>query len=222
LVDFRRRLFGQVGIVQKVINDPNRTGKLGLVLYRCCGLFSYILISDTLKIGDLILSVKNSISLNNNFSVGFTFLLKDIPLSVPIFNIELSKSNGGKLIKSAGNFGIIIRKIVLNNKKELVGIKLPSDKIIYVSSNLLATVGKVSNIKHHLKKKRKAGQNRWVGIRPSVRGVAMNPIDHPHGGGEGKSSGGRSSVSPWGKLTKGYKTLSLKKKNKIFKSHLKF
>jgi len=213
LVDFRRRLFGQIGIVQNILKDPNRTGNLGLILYRGCGLFSYFLSPENLKVGDLIGS--NVFNMNVNFRVGFSSLLKNIPLSVPIFNIELYKHNGGKLIKSAGTFGIIVRKMVLKNGREVSGIKLPSSRVIYISSNLMATIGKVSNLRHYLCRKKKAGQNRWIGVRPSVRGVAMNPVDHPHGGGEGKSSGGRPSVSPWGKLTKGYKTVIFKKKKKF-------
>jgi len=116
---------------------------------------------------------------------------------------------GGKIAKAAGTKAILIRKY---KKSKFIGIKLPSKQIQYIKENSIASIGVVSNIKYKLIKLLKAGKNRNIGIRPSVRGVAMNPVDHPHGGGEGKTSGGRPSVSKWGKLTKGFKTSKKKKK----------
>jgi len=152
-----------------------------------------------------------------NFStpkLGFSFVLKEMPLSVPIHNVEQQNKFGGTFARAGGTYCVCIREIQLLNGKSFVGVKLPSKNLIYLPSDCSATLGKVSNITNKFVKLSKAGQARWLGIRPSVRGVAMNPIDHPHGGGEGKSSGGRCSVSPWGVLTKGYKTSSLKKTKK--------
>jgi len=146
--------------------------------------------------------------------LGFSFFLKNMPLSVPIHNIEQQAKAGGTIARAAGTYCICIRSIQLPNGNCFVGLKLPSKNMIYLPGECSATLGKVSNINNKFLKLSKAGESRWLGIRPSVRGVAMNPVDHPHGGGEGKSSGGRISVSPWGVLTKGFKTLSFKKKKK--------
>jgi len=212
-IDFRRRLFNQVGLIQRIKRDSNRTGFVALVLYKQSGVFSHILCPADNKQGDIIKAV-NYLEGFSRFYSGFSMPLKNVSAGVPIHNIEFKTLSGGKIARAAGAFGIVMRKLCLRNGKKIVGIRLPSKKVYYVSEKAFATLGKVSNSDHIFLNLFKAGQNRWRGIRPHVRGVAMNPVDHPHGGGEGKSSGGRSSVSCWGKKTKGYKTLKFKKKKK--------
>jgi len=148
-----------------------------------------------------------------NLKNGNSFYLKDIPLSVNINNVELHPGQGGCIARAAGTSVIIIRKFKCKDNNFVI-VKLPSKKIQFLNRKCIGTIGVLSNMSHKLEILGKAGKTRNLGIRPSVRGVAMNPIDHPHGGGEGKTSGGRPSVSKWGKLTKGFKTLSLKKKEK--------
>jgi len=213
-IDFRRRLFDQVGVIQRINRDSNRTGFVALVLYKESGIFSYILCPEDNKQGDIIKSVGKTDGFDVFYS-GFSTALRNVSSGVPIHNIEIKKSNGAKIARAAGVYGVVVRKLCLRNGKKVIGVKLPSKKVYYVSEKAFATLGKVSNCGHIFSILFKAGQNRWRGIRPHVRGVAMNPVDHPHGGGEGKSSGGRSSVSCWGKQTKGYKTLKFKKKKKI-------
>lgn len=214
-------------IVERIEYDCNRTGNIALLStnyslnYDLCffKLFNnnvkkifniyylYILANDNLKQGDLIhfFNVqKQYFPVENQWS-----LLKNVSTGSKIFNIELKPSRIGKLARSAGTFCKLLRKY---NNYGLV--LLPSGNKKLISLNNYVTLGRVSNINHNLKKNYKAGTSRWKGRRPSVRGVAKNPVDHPHGGGEGKSSGGRKSVSPWGKLTKGFVTVRKKKKKK--------
>jgi len=212
-VDFRRRLFNQAGVIQRINRDSNRTGLIALVLYKESGLFSYVLCPVDNKQGDIIKSVSKADDFDFFYS-GFSTMLRNVSSGVPIHNIEVENSNGAKIARAAGTYGVVVRKLCLKNGKKIVGVRLPSKRVYYVSEKVFATLGKVSNPGHIFSVLFKAGQNRWRGIRPHVRGVAMNPVDHPHGGGEGKSSGGRSSVSCWGKKTKGYKTLKFKKKEK--------
>jgi len=203
-------LYSQLGIVKNIEYDPNRNSRVALIYYNNIGLFTYILAPDGLKIGNTIKSYKN-INEKINYNIGDSFYIKDIPLSTRVYNIEMQPGAGGKIAKAAGTKAILIRKY---KKIKFIGIKLPSKQIQYIKENSIASIGVVSNIKYKLIKLLKAGKNRNIGIRPSVRGVAMNPVDHPHGGGEGKTSGGRPSVSKWGKLTKGFKTSKKKKKKK--------
>jgi len=209
LVDCRRQLFNQIGIVKNIEYDPNRNARIALIYYKGLGLFTYILAPDGLLKGNIIESFKE-INVQTEFNIGCSFYLRDIPLGAKINNVEIRPGEGGKFAKSAGTKAIIIRKY---KKSCFVGVSLPSKKIFYIKDNSIGTMGIVSNIKHKLADNLKAGTNRNKGIRPSVRGVAMNPVDHPHGGGEGKTSGGRPSVSKWGKLTKGFRTEKNKKKN---------
>jgi len=168
--------------------------------------YIYVLASRNLKVGDFL----SFFDKNNQF---FPFekqwsLLKDVPTGYNIFNIEVKPSNIGKIARSAGVSCKLLRKY-----KKYGLVALPSGKKKLISLNNYVTIGSVSNESFKTKKNYKAGNSRWKGWRPNVRGVAKNPVDHPHGGGEGKSSGGRKSVSPWGKLTKGFVTVRKKKKN---------
>jgi len=186
--------------------DPNRSSLIGLCKNINNNTFSYILLPENLKI-DSILIYSNEF---RNCIIGNYSQIKNIPLALPIYNLELKPNLGGQLIRAAGTYGQIIKKIT--SIPNYIEIKLPSGQFKFIHKECIATIGQVSNISHKYKKLKKAGQNRWKGIKPIVRGVAMNPVDHPHGGGQGKTSGGRPSVTPWGKLTKGYLTRSKKKK----------
>lgn len=215
LIDLRRNLIGESGILVRCEFDPNRGAYIGLIFYKNLGLFNYMLLPDKALLGMLVM---NCIEVTKGFSyklfLGSSFLLKDIPLSMPIYNIEKAHCQGGKLVRAAGTFGRIIRRFL---KIQFVGVQLPSGKLYFISWFCFATVGQVSNLWLKLKVLLKAGASAHKGVRPRVRGVAMNPVDHPHGGGEGKTSGGRSSVSKWGMLTKGARTQTLKKRKHLIK-----
>lgn len=187
--------------------DPNRSSHIALI-QSIYNKKNYILKPDNLKIGDTIYFSKK-IFLNQ---IGSSFPLSIIPLGETIHNIELSPGKGGQLARSAGSYAKIMAKI-----RNFVAIELPSKEVRLINENCVATLGKVSNTEYALKSKGKAGASRWLGIRPSVRGSAMNPVDHPHGGGEGKSPIGRPSpLTPWGKKTLGVKTRNKKKLSSKF------
>jgi len=190
--------------------DPNRSAYIGLVYNFNNSLYNYILLPEGLVLNDLIL---NPSELSFKRKSGFRTFLFNFPLGSLIHNISLSLSGKGILCRSRGNFAKILQK---NIKNKYVRIKLPSGEERLVHHNCKATLGIVSNLKKSVKKKN-AGWSRRMGKRPSVRGVAMNPVDHPHGGGEGRTSGGRCSVSPWGKLTIGKPTV-YKKNSMIIRS----
>jgi large subunit ribosomal protein L2 len=222
LIDFKRTLFRpednllnkksateftSEGTIIKIEYDPNRTAEIALVYYKE-GLLSYILAPKDLKIGDKVYSGNSA-----NISKGNACPIGNMPIGTLVHNIELKPGRGGQLARAAGTFAKIIKK---ENAHAI--IKLKSGKLYNVPLQSMATVGIVSNELNKNKKMTKAGNNRWKGRRPTVRGVAMNPVDHPHGGGEGRSKGGRHPVTPWGKLTKG-KPTSFEKKttNRKFK-----
>lgn len=206
IIDFKRNLFDIEGTISAIEYDPNRTCNIALVFYKN-GEKKYILQPENLEIGDKIFS--NSTKL---FQEGNTFFLKDIPTGINIHNIELNPNKGGQFVRSAGTFATIIAK---NNK--FIIIKLPSKEIRLFNPNCKATIGKLSNSNQKNINSGKAGRTRWLGIRPTVRGSAMNPIDHPHGGGEGRCSIGRKKpVTPWNKPALGVKTRKKKNKNNIF------
>lgn len=186
--------------------DPNRSAFIGLVYNFKNSNFNYILLPDGLFIKDFIL---NSFEKSFKRKPGFRTFLEDFPLGSFIHNISLSVSGKGILCRSKGSFGKILQK---NVKNKYIRIRLPSGEERLIHKWCKATLGSVSNIQKSIGSKN-AGWSRLMGNRPSVRGVAMNPVDHPHGGGEGRTSGGRCSVSPWGKLTKGKPTV--KNKNNI-------
>ena len=204
-VDFYRKKDDIKAKVERIEYDPNRSGYLALIKYED-GLRNYILAPNKLKIGDEVISGKSK-----EIKIGNCMPLSDIPAGTDIHNIELSPNGGAKLVRSAGSSAQIS-----GTDENYCIIKLQSGEIRKVISSARATIGSVSNSDHQNIKIGKAGRNRWKGKRPLVRGVAKNPVDHPHGGGEGKTSGGRSPVSPWGQSAKGLKT----RKNKFTEKYI--
>lgn len=201
VIDFRRDKYGINGRVDTIEYDPNRSANIALITY-IDGEKRYIVAPDTLKVGDTVLSGENA-----EIKVGNALPLKSIPLGTNIFNIEMSRGKGGQLVRSAGASAVITAK-----EGSYCLIKLPSGEIRKIHQECYATIGEVGNKDFGLVSIGKAGRSRWMNKRPKVRGVAMNPVDHPLGGGEGKSSGGRHPCSPTGVPSKGYKT---RKKYKI-------
>ncbi|MBQ3413117.1 MAG: 50S ribosomal protein L2 [Oscillospiraceae bacterium] len=200
VIDFRRNKFDVPATVETIEYDPNRTAFIALVKYED-GEKRYILAPAGLKVGDTIVSGERTDVLPGN-----AMLLENIPVGTVIHNVELNPGRGGQLIRSAGNMGQLMSK---EGGKAL--IRLPSGELRYVSLKCMATIGQVSNEDSANVKIGKAGRSRHMGKRPQVRGVVMNPVDHPHGGGEGKSPIGHPGpLTPWGKPTLGYKT---RKKN---------
>ena len=202
IIDFKRNKFDMKATILTIEYDPNRSSRIALVQYDD-NEKRYILAPDGIKVGDKLIS-----SLGNDipFETGNSTCLKNIPDGMLVHNIELKPRKGAQMARSAGAYARIMAK-----EDGLITLKLPSGEMRMIQENCLATIGVVGNKNHENIKIGKAGRSRWLGKRPKVRGVAMNPVDHPHGGGEGKTSGGRHPVSPWGMPTKGYKT---RKKNK--------
>ena len=195
LIDFNRNKDGIKALVERIEYDPNRSAHIALLLYSD-GERKYIISPEGTKAGDTIESGPSaSISLGNCLS------LADIPLGTVVHCIEMFPGKGAQIGRSAGASAQI-----LAIEGRYTTLRLRSGEVRRVLSNCRATIGAVSNSEHSLRSIGKAGSKRWLGIRPSVRGVAMNPVDHPHGGGEGKTSGGRHPVTPWGVPTKGYRT----------------
>lgn len=192
------------GVVEAIEHDPNRSAFIAR-LKTDYGHWAYILAPQNLQIGQRIESGDRA-----PLEIGNALPMKKIPVGHPIHNIELEPGRGGQFLRAAGAVGEMVEKI---SEKKLVRIKLTSGEQRLIHEDALATIGVLSNLDNKNQKMGKAGRNRWLGKRPSVRGVAMNPIDHPHGGGEGKTSGGRHPVTPWGHLTKGPKTRKTKKVN---------
>ncbi len=196
LIDFKRR--DKLGISARVATieyDPNRSARIALLIYKD-GEKRYILAPNGLKVNDILLAGENA-----EIKIGNALPLQNIPVGSIIHNVELKPGRGGQLVRSAGTYAQIMAK-----EDKYVQIKLPSGVKYLLLSNCYATIGQVGNLEHSSISLGKAGRNRWLGRRPHTRGVAMNPVDHPMGGGEGKSSGGRHPVSPWGLPAKGYKT----------------
>jgi len=195
LIDFKRDKDGVPGTVASLEYDPNRTAWIALIFYKD-GDKRFIVAPEGLKVGDPVLaSNKADIKPGNNLQISF------VPVGTFIHNIEVEPGKGGRLARSAGSYGQLMAK-----EGDYAQIRMPSGEIRLVHVNCRASIGQVSNLEHENVKIGKAGRSRWMGIRPTVRGVAKNPVDHPMGGGEGKSSGGRHPTTPWGKPTKGYKT----------------
>jgi len=195
IIDFKRDKFGIPATVFSIEYDPNRTSYIALLHY-ADGEKRYIIAPDGLKVGDKIMSGSGS-----EIKVGNTLPLKEIPLGSFIHNVEMKPGKGGQLGRSAGSSLQLMAK-----EGKMAQIKMPSGEVRLVSVDCLATYGVVGNTDHENLSYGKAGRSRWLGIRPHVRGVAMNPVDHPMGGGEGKTSGGGHPVSPWGQKAKGLKT----------------
>jgi len=209
LIDFKRQKDGIPAKVVSIEYDPNRTANIALLAYKD-GEKRYILAPLGLKVGDILESGENA-----DIKVGNALPIINIPVGTLIHNIELKPGKGGQLVRSAGNVAQLMAK-----DGKYAQVRLPSGEVRMVSINCRATVGQVGNLDHENVTIGKAGRKRWMGVRPTVRGVVMNPVDHPHGGGEGKSPIGRPSpVTPWGKPTLGYKTR--KKKNRTDKFIIK-
>ena len=210
LIDFYRKKDDVKASVDRIEYDPNRSAHIALIKYED-GIMNYILAPNKIKIGDQIISGRSK-----EIKIGNSMPLSDIPAGTDIHNIELTPNGGGKIARSAGSYAQIS-----GTDENYCIIKLGSGEIRKIINTARATIGAVSNSDHQNIKIGKAGRNRWKGRRPSVRGVAMNPVDHPHGGGEGKTSGGRSPVSPWGQSAKGLKTRNNKRTNKFIISRRK-
>lgn len=219
-INFGKRLFNVLGQVLSIVKDPIRSAFVSLIFYKTFGVFEYILCPHNVGVGDFVLASNTK---NSQFAVKFSrfflnlgnsFFLQDLKIGLHVFNIERQPGMGGSLMRAAGTAARLIQKIKVTATKTFVAVRFKTGHVFYLNGACLATIGQCSNVKHRKLNFKKAGILRNIGIRPSVRGVAMNPVDHPHGGGEGKTSGGRSSVSPWGKLTKGKKTLTRSKRLK--------
>src|SRR5215475_2761719 len=195
LVDFKRRKFDVAATVERLEYDPNRTAFIALIKY-ADGELAYILAPQRLRPGDTIASGDRV-----DVKPGNTMPMRSMPLGTIIHNIELKPGKGGQIARSAGTYAQLVGR-----DQGYALLRLASGELRMVRAECRATIGAVSNPDQQNIVIAKAGRNRWLGQRPSVRGVAMNPIDHPHGGGEGRSSGGRHPVTPWGKPTKGKKT----------------
>lgn len=211
LIDFKRNNpnFAK-GLVKRLEYDPNRSAFIALLEHNNKSLnkiqYSYIIAPQDISVGDILHSSVTKKS-SADIKPGNTLMLKDIPLGTLIYNIETKPGAGASVARSAGVFAQLIKK-----DSQKASLRLPSGKTITVLLSCAATIGTVSNENNKNISLGKAGRSRWLGRRPVVRGVAMNPVDHPHGGGEGKTSGGRSSVTPWGIPTKGKKTRNKNKK----------
>jgi large subunit ribosomal protein L2 len=204
IVDFKRRKADVPAVVERLEYDPNRTAFIALIKYQD-GELSYILAPQRLKVGDAVVSgAKVDIKPGNAMPLGA------IPVGTIIHNIELKQGAGGKVARAAGTYGQLVGK-----DAGYAQVKLQSGELRVVRAECMATVGAVSNADNMNQHIGKAGRSRWLGRRPHNRGVVMNPVDHPHGGGEGRTSGGRHPVTPWGKPTKGAKTRKNKRTDKL-------
>lgn len=204
-IDFKRLKINILARVKSIEYDPNRSAPIALIYYQD-GSKKYILHPLKLKIGDCIESTSTA-----PIMAGNTLPLKNIPLGISVHNIELTPGKGGQLVRAAGTSAQIVAK-----QNKFVTLRLPSNEVRLISENCWATVGQIANIEHNNIFFRKAGRKRWLDRRPSVRGVAMNATDHPHGGGEGRTPIGRPyPVTPWGKPTLGHRTRKINKYSNI-------
>ena len=210
IIDFKR---GKIGIPAKVASieyDPNRSARIALLHY-ADGEKRYILQPMGLAVGMTVVSGPEA-----DILVGNALLLRNVPVGTTVHNIELRPGKGGQLARSAGGASQLVSK-----EEGVALIKLPSGEVRRVSLECMATIGQVGNVDHENVSIGKAGRSRWLGIRPAVRGVAMNPVDHPHGGGEGKTSEGGTPVTPWGQPTRGYRTRRNKRTKRFIVSRRK-
>lgn len=205
IIDFKRDKINIEGKIVSIEYDPNRSAFISLVCYKD-GEKRYILAPKGIKVGQKIISGPNV-----PLEPGNALPLENIPLGMNVHNVELTAGKGGQLVRGAGTSAVVLAK-----EGEYVTLKLPSGEMRMVHKKCYATIGELSNEDHMNISLGKAGRSRWLGRRPKTRGVAMNPIDHPHGGGEGKTSGGRHPVTPWGQPTKGYKTRKKRKTTSKF------
>ena len=204
LVDFKRDKAGIPARVATIEYDPNRSALIALLHY-LDGEKRYILAPVGLKVGQTIVSGPESDIISGN-----ALPLRNIPLGTTIHNVELRPGKGAQMVRAAGGAAQLVAK-----EGDWAQLRLPSGEIRRVNIECYATVGQIGNIEHSNVSLGKAGRNRWLGHRPKVRGVVMNPVDHPHGGGEGRTSGGRHPVTPWGQPTRGYKTRNNKRTDKF-------
>ena len=204
IIDFKRQKFDVAATVERLEYDPNRSAFIALIKYDD-GELAYILAPQRLQAGDKVISSEHA-----DIKPGNAMPMANIPVGTIIHNVELKIGGGGQLSRSAGTYVQLIGK-----DQGYAQLRLTSGEIRIVRAECMATIGAVSNPDKANIKLSKAGRNRWLGKRPAVRGVAMNPVDHPHGGGEGRTSGGRHPVSPWGKPTKGKRTRSNKKTDRL-------
>jgi large subunit ribosomal protein L2 len=209
-MDFKRNKIGVPAQVAEIEYDPNRSARIALLHY-VDGVKTYILAPDGLSQGDQVISSKNA-----DIRPGNSLPLSAIPTGTAIHNIEMRLGKGGQLVRSAGVSATLMAK-----DGEYAQIKLPSSEVRKIHVKCRATVGQVSNSEHKNIKLGKAGRSRWLGRRPHQRGVTMNPVDHPMGGGEGRTSGGRHPCSPWGQLAKGLKTRKNKRTDNMIVKHRK-
>ena len=195
VIDFKRDKFGVPAKVSAIEYDPNRSARIALLHY-ADGEKRYIIAPTGLEVGSTVVSGPDA-----EPSVGNTLPLSKIPVGSAVHNIELIAGRGGQLVRSAGTVARL-----MSREEDFAHIKMPSGEIRLIRTNCMATMGRVGNVDHNNIVMGKAGRKRWLGIRPTVRGVAMNPVDHPMGGGEGRTSGGGHPQSPWGLLSKGKRT----------------
>ena len=201
IIDFKRSKDGVPAVVKSIEYDPNRSANIAL-LYYADGAKTYILAPVGLKVGDTVLSGAEA-----DIKAGNALALKDIPVGTMVHNIEMQPGKGGQIARAAGMSAQIMAK-----GDKYITLKMPSGEMRYILATCKATIGQVGNLEHEIIRVGKAGKTRYLGIRPTVRGVVMNPCDHPHGGGEGKSPVGMPGpVTPWGKPALGYKTRKHKK-----------
>ncbi len=203
-IDFKRDKLGIPSTVERIEYDPNRSAHLALLLY-ADGERRYILAPKGVKAGDEIRNGSDA-----PIKAGNAMPMRNIPVGALIHNIEMKPGKGGQMARSAGNSAQLVAR-----EGDHATLRLRSGEMRKVMADCFATIGEVGNVEHGLRSLGKAGATRWRGKRPTVRGVAMNPVDHPHGGGEGRTSGGRHPVSPWGMPTKGYRTRSNKRTDKM-------
>ncbi|HUD63946.1 MAG TPA: 50S ribosomal protein L2 [Candidatus Sulfotelmatobacter sp.] len=207
IIDFKRDKTGIPATVTTIEYDPNRSSRIALLAY-ADGEKRYIIQPEGLKVGQKVVSGPEA-----DILVGNALPLRNIPPGTQIHNLELKPGKGGQMVRSAGGAAQLVAK-----EAEYALVKLPSGETRKVSQDCMATIGQVGNIDHENVTIGKAGRSRWLGKRPHNRGVSMNPVDHPHGGGEGKTSGGRHPVTPWGQPTRGYKTRNNKRTDKFIVS----
>ncbi|MGB2706392.1 MAG: 50S ribosomal protein L2 [Candidatus Omnitrophota bacterium] len=203
VIDFKRDKYDVPAKVIAIEYDPNRSARIALLEYQDRDR-RYIICPDGLKVGDELISSKNA-----EIKAGNALPLEKIPLGIPIYNIEFEKGRGAKIARSAGGLAVVVAK-----EKGFAHIRMPSSEVRLIKLDCFACIGQVGNIEHESISIGKAGRSRHLGIRPYSRGVVKNPVDHPMGGGEGKSSGGRHPTTPWGKATKGLKTRKTKRSDK--------
>ena len=204
IIDFKRDKFDIPAKVATIEYDPNRTARIALLVY-ADGEKRYILAPDGLEVGRVVMSGKTS-----DILVGNSLPLRNIPVGTEIHNLEMKPGKGGQIARAAGAFAQLVAK-----DGDYAQLRLKSGEVRKIHLECMATIGHVGNVQNENIQFGKAGRRRWLGIRPTVRGVVMNPVDHPHGGGEGKTSGGRHPVTPWGQPTRGHKTRGNRRTDKF-------